>query len=88
MAPCGKLVLLDKLLPKLQQEKHRVLIFSHFKIMYVPHSSLFLDSRWPWFCLSPDSSGPFPLDPRVVNVLNNHPLPPITHDFFCRRGAG
>jgi SNF2 family DNA or RNA helicase len=29
----GKLVLLDKLLPRLKQEGHRVLIFSQFKIM-------------------------------------------------------
>lgn len=29
----GKLVFLDKLLPKLQAEGHRVLIFSQFKIM-------------------------------------------------------
>jgi SNF2 family DNA or RNA helicase len=29
----GKLVLLDKLLPRLQQEGHRVLVFSQFKIM-------------------------------------------------------
>ena len=29
----GKLVLLDKLLPKLKEDGHRVLIFSQFKIM-------------------------------------------------------
>eukprot|EP00546_Thalassionema_frauenfeldii_P003334 CAMPEP_0178934636 /NCGR_PEP_ID=MMETSP0786-20121207/23988_1 /TAXON_ID=186022 /ORGANISM="Thalassionema frauenfeldii, Strain CCMP 1798" /LENGTH=2235 /DNA_ID=CAMNT_0020612471 /DNA_START=60 /DNA_END=6767 /DNA_ORIENTATION=- len=31
--PSGKLVLLDKLLPRLQQDGHRVLVFSQFKIM-------------------------------------------------------
>lgn len=30
----GKLILLDKLLPKLQKGGHRLLIFSQFKIMY------------------------------------------------------
>ncbi|KAF0694355.1 Aste57867_14766 [Aphanomyces stellatus] len=30
---CGKLVLLDKLLPRLRENGHRVLIFSQFKIM-------------------------------------------------------
>ena len=33
VATSGKLVFLDKLLPKLQMEGHRVLIFSQFKIM-------------------------------------------------------
>ncbi|KDO20330.1 hypothetical protein SPRG_13475 [Saprolegnia parasitica CBS 223.65] len=30
---CGKLILLDKLLPRLKEQGHRVLIFSQFKIM-------------------------------------------------------
>jgi hypothetical protein len=34
MVACsGKLVLLDKLLPRLQAQGHRVLLFSQFKIM-------------------------------------------------------
>lgn len=33
VAASGKMVLLDKLLPKLQSEDHRVLIFSQFKTM-------------------------------------------------------
>jgi SNF2 family DNA or RNA helicase len=34
MVACsGKLVLLDKLLPRLQRDGHRVLIFSQFRIM-------------------------------------------------------
>ncbi|OQR85660.1 chromodomain protein [Achlya hypogyna] len=30
---CGKLILLDKLLPRLREQGHRVLVFSQFKIM-------------------------------------------------------
>ena len=30
---CGKMMLLDKLLPKLQSDGHRVLVFSQFRIM-------------------------------------------------------
>lgn len=33
LSASGKLVLLDKLLPKLRSEGHRVLLFSQFKIM-------------------------------------------------------
>ena len=33
IAASGKLVLLDKLLPKLQEDKHKVLIFSQFRMV-------------------------------------------------------
>lgn len=33
IATSGKMVLMDKLLPKLKSEGHRVLIFSQFKIL-------------------------------------------------------
>lgn len=41
----GKLVLLDKLLPRLREQGHRVLIFSQFKVMCLGRHGTFFRSR-------------------------------------------